>query len=103
MIRSPPSSPPAPSGRNGINDDWEVANFGSIGINPDGDNDGDGLKNRKEYLFGLNPNNGVSVNPITGQLDKVSASFIYQRRSELAGIDFTDLDFHGFGNMDQGQ
>lgn len=80
---------PEDSDSNGINDDWEVDNFGSIGLNPDGDNDGDGLKNRNEYYFGLDPNNGASLNPITGKLDKVAGTFSYQRRSPLSGIDFT--------------
>lgn len=80
---------PEDSDGNGINDDWEVANFGSIGINPDADNDGDGLKNRNEYYFGLDPDNGASLNPITAQLDKTAGTFSYQRRSPLTGISFT--------------
>jgi hypothetical protein len=80
---------PEDSDGNGINDDWEVANFGSIGINPDADNDGDGLKNRNEYYFGLDPDNGASLNPITAQLDKTAGTFSYQRRSSLTGISFT--------------
>jgi hypothetical protein len=80
---------PEDSDGNGINDDWEVANFGSIGINPDGDHDGDGLKNRDEYIFGLDPKNGASLNPIIAPLDKTTGTFSYQRRSALAGIAFT--------------
>ena len=50
---------------------------------------GASLKNRDEYLFGLDPKSGASLNPIIGQLDKVNGTFSYQRRSPLSGIGFT--------------
>ena len=46
-----------------------------------GDSDGDGVKNQAEYAFGLIPNSGSSVNPITVQLDKTTGNFSYTRRA----------------------
>jgi len=50
---------------NGINDDWEVANFGQIGVSPTGDPDGDGQSNLAEFLAGTDPNNAGSAFRIT--------------------------------------
>ena len=44
-----------------------------------GDLDNDGLTNFQEFAFGLIPNSGSSVNPITAQLDKTTGQFTYQR------------------------
>jgi autotransporter-associated beta strand protein len=56
---------------------------GSEGADPDGD----GLTNQQEYAFGLIPNSGASVNPITVQLDKSLGTFTYQRRNpSLTGL-----------------
>lgn len=41
---------------NGIPDDWELAHFNQIGIDPEGDPDGDGLSNREEWKAGTDPN-----------------------------------------------
>jgi len=49
----------ADSDADGLDDDWEIANFGNIAAQTGtGDADGDGTNNRTEYLLGLNPNNG---------------------------------------------
>ena len=45
-----------------------------------GDPDNDGVTNQEEYAFGLIPNSGASVNPITVQLDKATTTFSYTRR-----------------------
>ena len=45
-----------------------------------GDPDGDGLRNRQEYAFGLDPTSGSSVSPITAPLDKGTGLFTYTRR-----------------------
>jgi len=50
---------------NGINDDWEVANFGHIGVSPDADPDGDGFSNLEEYLAGTDPTEPGSALRIT--------------------------------------
>lgn len=56
-----------------------------------GDLDGDGLTNQQEYAFGLLPNNGASVNPITGALDKSTGKFSYTRRATptTTGLTYT--------------
>jgi fibronectin-binding autotransporter adhesin len=45
------------------------------------DLDGDGLANFEEYAFGLIPNSGASVNPITVPLNKTTGTFSYTRRA----------------------
>ena len=40
---------------NGLPDVWENMYFGTIGVNPNDDPDGDGLSNYQEYLLGTNP------------------------------------------------
>jgi hypothetical protein len=57
---------PVDSDGNGLNDDWEVANFGHIGVDPDADPDGDGLTNEQEFNAGTNPNDSRSALKITG-------------------------------------
>lgn len=55
-----------------------------------GDPDGDGLTNKQEYAFGLAPNSGASVNPITAQLGKTTGLFTYTRRKpSLTGLGYT--------------
>jgi Concanavalin A-like lectin/glucanases superfamily/Regulator of chromosome condensation (RCC1) repeat/Immunoglobulin domain/Immunoglobulin I-set domain len=44
------------SNSDGIPDTWEIANFGTISINPNADPDGDGWSNLQEYQNGTNPN-----------------------------------------------
>ena len=50
----------------GLNDDWEIANFGSLGAQTaTGDPDGDGFNNAKEFAAGTNPNSAASALVIT--------------------------------------
>lgn len=46
---------------NSLPDAWELANFGTLGVDPAADPDHDGTSNRMEYLAGTNPNNATSV------------------------------------------
>jgi hypothetical protein len=50
---------------NGINDDWEVANFGRVGVDPTADPDSDGMSNLQEFLAGTDPTNSASSFRIT--------------------------------------
>jgi autotransporter-associated beta strand protein len=70
-------------------DDWGAA-FGLAPGSEAGDADNDGLTNEEEYAFGLLPNSGASVNPITAPLDKATGTFSYQRRDNaLTGLTYT--------------
>ena len=51
-----------PSG-NGLPVAWELAYFGTNGVNPNADPDADGVSNYQEYLDGTNPTNHNSVMP----------------------------------------
>ena len=53
-----------------------------------GDLDNDGLTNFQEFAFGLIPNSGSSVNPITVQLSKTTGQFTYQRLNG-SGLTYT--------------
>ena len=57
---------------------WASA-YGLASGTEGGDLDNDGLTNFQEFAFGLIPNSGVSVNPITSQLNKTTGQFSYQR------------------------
>jgi len=46
---------------NGLCDDWELRYFGFIGLDPNADDDGDGMRNRAEYQAGSDPNNKGSA------------------------------------------
>ncbi len=41
---------------NGLPIAWELLNFGTTGVNPNADPDGDGMSNLQEYLAGTDPN-----------------------------------------------
>ena len=67
-------------------DNW-ADSFGLVG-GPTADEDNDGLTNEEEYAFGLIPNSGASVNPITVPFEKTGGTFSYTRRS----LDLQDPD-----------
>jgi hypothetical protein len=56
---------PLDANANGLNDDWEVANFGLMGVDPIADADGDGFSNLMEETAGTNPNSSASLPAIT--------------------------------------
>jgi autotransporter-associated beta strand protein len=59
---------------------WANSFEPDIGL-PAADDDNDGVTNFAEYAFGLLPNSGSSVNPISAQLDKSDGTFSYTRRT----------------------
>lgn len=75
-------------------DDW-AASYNLIGGLND-DDDKDGLTNGEEYAFGLQPNNGASVNPITAPLDKTAGTFTFQTRDQS----LTDLGYSVWTSTD---
>ena len=46
---------PTDSDGNGLPDAWEMQHFGTIGVDPNGDPDGDGVTNSQEHQAGTNP------------------------------------------------
>ena len=50
---------------NGLPDDWEIAQFGGTGQNPNADSDGDGQSNRNEWIAGTNPRDGNDAFQLT--------------------------------------
>ncbi len=64
------------------------APYGLTAGSEGGDLDKDGLTNFMEFAFGLIPNSGSSVNPITVQLSKTSGEFTYQRLA-ASGLNYT--------------
>jgi len=53
--------PATDTDRDGLPDAWEVRYFGSTGVGPDDDADGDGVSNVNEYRAGTNPKDAASA------------------------------------------
>lgn len=51
------------SDQNGLDDAWERLFFGRLGVDPNGDSDGDQFTNREEYQAGTNPRDALSRPP----------------------------------------
>jgi autotransporter-associated beta strand protein len=69
-------------------DGW--ASFHGITGGQSGDDDHDGMNNRAEYAFDLDPRSGAAINPVTVPLDKTTGTFTYTRRKpSLTGLNFT--------------
>ena len=77
-------------------DTW-AGNYPGLGAAGD-DDDGDGLTNDYEHIFGLNPQNGASANPYAVPFNPATGGFSYTRRTQsLTGLTYkvwysTDLD-----------
>lgn len=64
---------------------WPAADLSD----PNGDLDGDGMTNDQERIFGLDPTNGASANPIIVPLAATAGTFSYIRRNpSLTGRTF---------------
>jgi alpha-galactosidase len=76
---------------------WRSASYPGLGL-PDEDDDGDGLSNRFEYIFGLNPTSGGSASPYPETPGLGNGFFRYTRRARsLINMDYkvwysTDLE-----------
>lgn len=70
-------------------DHW-AATYPSADLSdPDGDDDGDGLTNNEERIWGLDPTSDASVSPLSAPFDATGA-FTYTRRDpELSGLIYT--------------
>ncbi len=72
----------------GLDDSWEIANFGSIAAqNGTGDPDGDGADNANEFSAGTNPNSAASVLRITS-VTRLSSSTVQVTFSSVAGKNY---------------
>ncbi|MCH7228854.1 invasin domain 3-containing protein [Haloferula sp. A504] len=77
-------------GRTGAVGDYDNWAFDYPGLGPaGGDDDGDGLTNDEERIFGLNPQNGGSSNPYAVPFDAAAGTFSYTRRTQsLTGLTY---------------
>lgn len=69
------------TGAGGAYNTWAALYPAADLSNTAGDNDKDGLTNRQEFAFGLDPTSGSSVNPILVPLNRSTGTFSYQRRA----------------------
>ncbi len=76
---------------------WLDDYYPGLGL-PDEDDDGDGLSNDYERIFGLDPTDSASSNPYTAPFDPAAGYFGYSRRTKsLANLNYkvwysTDLE-----------
>ncbi|MFM2297693.1 MAG: hypothetical protein RL117_1400 [Verrucomicrobiota bacterium] len=69
-------------------DGWATFH-GVTGVQTD-DDDLDGMNNRTEYAFGLNPKNGASTQPIVSPPSPASNTFAYtRRRASMTALKYT--------------
>lgn len=78
------TGPPATDYQN-----WASASNHGLSGGPGDDDDRDGLSNRQEYAFGLNPTDPASLNSVPVQLAKGSGTFTYKRRDPSLGTALT--------------
>ena len=68
-------------------DTWS-GSYAGLGT-PGADDDGDGLTNDEERIFGLNPRDGGSSNPYAAPFDATAGTFSYTRRTQwLTGLTY---------------
>jgi autotransporter-associated beta strand protein len=66
---------------------WADSFIPAIGL-PAEDDDNDGVTNFEEFAFGLAPDDGSSVNPISAPLDKANRTLSYTRRAD-SGLNYS--------------
>ncbi|HUR45851.1 MAG TPA: thrombospondin type 3 repeat-containing protein [Candidatus Saccharimonadales bacterium] len=71
------------SNGNGLPDAWERTYFGTLGVNPNADADGDGMSNLQEYQAGTNPTNASDSLRIT--------RYSFASGGTLAGLTWTSV------------
>jgi hypothetical protein len=88
--------------QNTLADAWELEHFGYLGVNPDGDEDGDGMTNWQEYKAGTDPTEAgsnlrftrISPHPQGGMLlewaSEAEVYYALQRAGHIKGpyVDF---------------
>ena len=77
-------------GQTGAVSDYDTWGFAFPGLGqPGDDDDGDGLTNDEERIFGLNPQDGASANPFPVPFDPAAGTFGYSRRTQsLTGLTY---------------
>jgi len=79
-----------PNGRPSDYGDWRSEWAQTDLVDPEFDLDGDGMSNDDERIWGLDPTNATSRNPIISNGVLSSGSFSYTRRSQaLTGLNYT--------------
>ena len=63
----------------GMSDGWQIEYFGQLGVDPNGDPEGDGWSNLEKYLLGMNPNQFYTPPPpqnVVAQVDNTGANVV---------------------------
>ena len=74
-------TPPVDSDDDGLADAWEMQHFGSLSANGNGDPDGDGLNNLREFRAGTNPTDAASRFEVV-EINKVPSGALIQWSSQ---------------------
>jgi len=87
----------------GMDDDWEMAYFGTLARDGAGDFDGDGLTDRQEFLAGTDPTNSgsilrvMTVNRLGGGATVVWSAVPGRTYQVQFKDDINDLNWSDFG------
>jgi hypothetical protein len=86
------------SDRDSLPDWWERRFFGDLSKGPNGDEDGDGLTNRYEFVMGFAPSNADSLG--SGRGDYAEALSLFNTAPYLTGW-LSDVDRDGMTNSEE--
>ncbi len=86
----------------GMDDKWEIDNFGDTQVSPYSDADGDGYSNYDEFLYGSDPNNGLNW-PAHYDTDSDGLDDGWERSNfgDLSENGSNDPDNDGHSNLDE--